>query len=58
MTRHLIVSYMPVRRRLKKLLLKPLLFWSMERDVMRFTGSFLRCKAVIFSVLDLVVCDV
>jgi hypothetical protein len=57
-TRHLIVSHVPVRRRLKKPLLKPLLFWRMERDVIRFTGPFLRCRAVILSVLDLVVYNV
>jgi hypothetical protein len=48
----------PVRRRLKKPLLKPLLFWRIERDVVRFTGPFLRCRAVILSVLDLVVYNV
>jgi hypothetical protein len=56
--RHLIVSHVPVRKRFKELLPKPLLFWSMERNIMRFTGPFLRCKAVILSVPDLVVRDV
>jgi hypothetical protein len=30
----------------------------MERDVIRFTGPFLRYRAVIFSVLDLMVYNV
>jgi len=58
MTRHLTVSYVTVKRRFKEPLLKPLLFWSMERDVIRFTSSFLRYNAVILSILDLVVYNV
>jgi hypothetical protein len=53
-----VVSYVTVRRRFKEPLLKLLLFWSMERNIMRFTGPFLRCRAVILSVPDLVVCNV
>jgi hypothetical protein len=58
MSRHLVVSYVPVRRRSKKPRLKLLLFWSMECDVMRLTSPFLRYKAVILSIPDLVVRNV
>jgi len=58
MTRYLVVSYVPVRRRSKKLRLKLLLFWSIEYDVMRLTSPFLRYKTVILSIPDLVVRNV
>ena len=54
---HLIVSHVAVRRRGKKPLLKLLFLRSMKRDVLGFT-PFLWYRAVVSSVLDLVVCNI
>jgi hypothetical protein len=47
-----------MRRQFKELLLKPLLFWSMKRDIIRLTGPFLWYSTMILSIPDLVICYV